>query len=144
MIEFRFYLCSIYTFVLYLNNTMSKKFYILLLVMLGFFMTPSVAFACGTKADKSCCKKESSSKKEQKDCCKKEKKSNESSHDGCNGACKNVSCSSSAFQLGLTSVFYTELNKQVFSLSTEKQNYYYSEMFISSHFRSIWLPPKIS
>ncbi len=123
---------------------MSKKFYIVLLVMLGFFMTPSVAFACGTKTEKACCKKESSSKKEQKDCCKKEKKSNESSHDGCNGACKNISCSSSAFQLGLTSAFYTELNKQVFSFSTERQNYYYSEMFISSHFRSIWLPPKIS
>jgi hypothetical protein len=123
---------------------MSKKFYIVLLVMLGFFMTPSVAFACGTKADKSCCKKESSSEKDKKDCCKKEKKSNESSHDGCNGACKDVTCSSSAFQLGLTSSFYTELNNQVFSFSTEKQNYYYSEIFISSHFRSIWLPPKIS
>lgn len=123
---------------------MSKKFYILLLVMLGFFMMPSVAFACGTKTDKSCCKKESSSEKDKKDCCKKEKKSNESSHDGCNGACKDVTCSSSAFQLGLTSAFYAELNNQVFSFSTEKQNYYYSEIFISSHFRSIWLPPKIS
>ena len=123
---------------------MSKKFYILLLVVLGFFMMPSVAFACGTKTDKSWCKKESSSEKDKKDCCKKEKKSNESSHDGCNGACKDLTCSSSAFQLGLTSAFYTELNNQVFSFSTEKQNYYYSEIFISSHFRSIWLPPKIS
>jgi hypothetical protein len=123
---------------------MSKKFYIVLLLMLGFFMIPSVAFACGIKTEKACCKKESSSEKNKKDCCKKEKKSNESSHDGCKGACKNVTCSSSVFQLGLTSVFYTELNNQVFSFSTEKQNYYYSEIFISSHFRSIWLPPKIS
>lgn len=123
---------------------MSKKFYIVLLVMLGLFMTPSVAFACGIKTEKACCKKESSSEKNKKDCCKKEKKSNESSHDGCKGACKNVTCSSSAFQLDLTSVFYTELNNQVFSFSTEKQNYYYSEIFISSHFSSIWLPPKIS
>ena len=123
---------------------MSRKFYILLLVMLGFFLMPSVAFACGTKTEKACCKKESSSETEQKDCCKKEKKSNESSHDGCNGACKNISCGSSAIHLGLTSIFNTELNKQIFSFSTEKQNYYYSEIFISSHFRSIWLPPKIS
>ena len=123
---------------------MSKKFYILLLVMLGFFMTPSVAFACGTKADKSCCNKESSSEKDKKDCCKKEKNSNESSHDGCNGACKDVTCSSSPVYLGLTSAFYSELNNQVFRFSTEKQNYYYSEIFISSHFRSIWLPPKLS
>mgnify|MGYP003528198928 CR=1 FL=1 len=109
---------------------MSKKFYILLLVVLGFFMMPSVAFACGTKTEKACCKKE--------------KKSNESSHDGCNGACKNVSCGSSAIHLGLMSVFNAGLNKQIFCFSTEKQNYYYSEIFISSDFRSIWLPPKIS
>lgn len=123
---------------------MSKKFYILLLVTLGFFMSPSVTLACGIKAEKSCCKKESSSKTEQKDCCKKEKKSNESSHDGCNGACKSITCGSTAIHLGLTSLYNTELNKQIFSFSTEKQNYYYSEIFISSHFRSIWLPPKIS
>ena len=123
---------------------MSKKFYIMLLVMLGFFMTPSVAFACATKTEKACCKKESSSKKDQKDCCKKEKKSDESSHDGCKGACKDVSCGSSTIYLGLTSAFYTELSNQVFIFSTKKQNYYYSEIFISSHFRSIWLPPKIS
>ena len=110
---------------------MSKKFYILLLVVLGFFMMPSVAFACGTKT-------------EQKNCCKKENTSNESSHDGCNGACKDLSCNSSTVYMGLTSLFHTELNSQLFSFSTEKQNYYYSEIFISSGFRSIWLPPKIS
>ena len=123
---------------------MSRKFYILLLVMLGFFMMPSVAFACGTKTEMACCKKESSSETEGKECCKKEKKSNQSSHDDCNGACKNISCSSSAIYLGLTSVLNAELNKQIFSFSNKKQNYYYSEIFISSHFRSIWLPPKIS
>ena len=123
---------------------MSKKFYILLLVVFGFFMIPSVAFACGTKTEKSCCKKKSSSKTEQKDCCKKENTSNESSHDGCNGACKDLSCNSSTVYMGLTSLFHTELNSQLFSFSTEKQNYYYSEIFISSGFRSIWLPPKIS
>lgn len=123
---------------------MSKKFYIVLLVVLGFFMTPSAAFACGTKTEKACCKKESSSKKEKKECCKKEQSSKEKSHEGCNGACKDVSCNSSTVYLSLTSLFYTELNNQLFSFSTEKQNYYYSEIFISSDFRSIWLPPKIS
>lgn len=123
---------------------MSKKFYAILLVMLGFFMMPSVAFACATKTEMACCKKESTSEKDKKDCCKKEKKQNERSHDGCKGACKDLTCSTSSFQLGLTSTVYTELNNQIFSFSTEKQNYYYSEIFISSDFRSIWLPPKIS
>ncbi|MFV8371039.1 hypothetical protein [Flavobacterium sp. LB2P6] len=123
---------------------MSKKFYIVLLVMLGFFMTPSVAFACGTKTEKACCKKESSSKKDKKECCKKEQSSKDKSHEGCNGACKSVTCSSSTVYLGMTALFYTELNTELFSFSTEKQNYYYSEIFISSDFRFIWLPPKIS
>ena len=123
---------------------MPKKFYILLIVLLGFFMTPSTSFACATKTEKECCKKGSSSEKDKKDCCNKEKTSNDSSHDGCKGACKDLTCSSSTFQLGLTSALYTELYNQIFSFSTEKKNYYYSEIFISSDFRTIWLPPKIS
>lgn len=123
---------------------MSKKFYILLVVMIGFFMTPTVALACGTKTEKECCKKESSPKKNKKDCCKSEKSSNEKSHEGCKGACKSITCSTSTVYLGMTSVHYAEFNDQLFSFSTKKQNYYYSEIFISSDFRSIWLPPKIS
>ena len=107
-------------------------------------MTPDIAFACKIKTEKVCCKKESSSKKDKKECCKKKLSSNEDSHEGCKGACKNITCSSSSVYHGITSLFHTEANKQIFSFSTEKQNYYYSEIFISSDFRSIWLPPKIS
>ena len=123
---------------------MPKKFYIVLFVMFGFCMMPSIAFACGTKSEKVCCKKETSSKKEKADCCNKENASKNKSHEGCNGACKNISCSSSTVHLGLTSLFSTDLNNKNFSFSSEKQNYYYSEIFISSDFRSVWLPPKIS
>lgn len=123
---------------------MSRKFYIVLFVMFGFFMIPSIAFACGIKSEKGCCKKESSSKAEKADCCNKEHSSKEKSHDGCNGACKNISCTGSTVHLGLTSLFHTDLNNRNFSFSPEKQNYYYLEIFISSDFRSIWLPPKIS
>jgi hypothetical protein len=115
-----------------------------MLVMLGFFMTPGVALACGTKSEKACCKKESSLEKDKKECCKKAASSKEKSHEGCDGACKNSICSSLTVYLGMTSFYYTELNNQTFSFSAEKQNYYYSEIFVSSDFRSIWLPPKIS
>lgn len=123
---------------------MSKKFYIVLLVLLGFFMTPGIALACGTKTEKACCKKNAHLEKDKKECCKKEQSSNEKSHEGCAGACKNLTCSNSTVYLGMTTSFYHELNNQLFSFSTKKQNHYYSEIFISSHFRSIWLPPKIS
>jgi hypothetical protein len=121
---------------------MTKKFYIVLLVMIGFFMMPSIAFACGTKSEKACCKKVAVSQTEQMACCNKEKKSK--SHQSCNGGCKHVSCTSSVVSLALSSPFYIEFNSQFFSFSSEKQNYYYSEIFISSDFRSVWLPPKIS
>jgi hypothetical protein len=114
----------------------------MLLVMLGFFMMPSVAFAYGTKSEKTCCKKKIVSQSEKTACCNKEKSSK--SHEGCNGGCKHVSCTSSVVNLALSSLSYVELNSQLFCFSTEKQNYYYSEIFISSDFRSIWLPPKIS
>lgn len=123
---------------------MSKKFYIMLLVVFGFFMTPSIAFACKTKSEKACCKKEVSSKTGKADCCNKEKAAKNKNHEGCNGACKDISCSNSTVYLGLTSLFYTDLNNKILRFSSEKQNYYYSEIFISSDFRSIWLPPKIS
>jgi hypothetical protein len=123
---------------------MSKKFYIVLLVMFGFLMMPGIAFACGTKSEKGCCKKEVASKTEKGDCCSKKQASKEQSHNGCNGACKGVSCNCPAIHIGLTALFCTDLNNKNFSFSSEKQNYYYSEIFISSDFRSVWLPPKIS
>jgi hypothetical protein len=98
---------------------MSKVLHIVV-VMLGFFMTPSVAFMWN-KADKiSCCKKESSSKENER--LLRRKKSNESSHDGCNGACKNVSCSSS-MSFGFNFGVYTELNKTSFSFHRRNKVY---------------------
>lgn len=112
--------------------------------MFGFFMTPSIAFACKTKSEKSCCKKEVSSKTEQAVCCNKEKSSKKDNHEGCNGACKSVFCGCPALHLGLASFFCTDLNTKIFRFYSEKQKYYYSEIIISSDFRSVWLPPKIS
>lgn len=122
---------------------MSNRFYIILLVLLGFFMNPSVAIACGTKPEKTCCEKNSLSIKDKKECCKKKQSSNEQSHEGCDGSCKNLTCSASTVYSGMTSSLYPEVNNLVFSFYIEKQNHYYSEIFISSTFSSIWLPPKI-
>ena len=109
--------------------------------MFGFFMMPSVVFACGNKAEKTCCKKESASQTKKMACCNQEK--NSKGHEGCNGGCKHVSCTSSTVNLALSSPLYVGLNYQLYRFSPEKQNYYYSKIFISSDFRSIWLPPKI-
>ncbi|MBG6188122.1 hypothetical protein [Flavobacterium sp. CAN_S2] len=118
---------------------MAKKFYILLLVTLGFLIGPTLVSAHGIKAEMACCKKESAAKT----CCK-EKNSKKKEH-SCNNSCVGNSCGCPTAYCGYSSIlsFQTE-NNSLFSFSERKQNYYYSEIFISSDFRSIWLPPKIS
>lgn len=118
---------------------MTKKFYILLFVTLGFLMGPTLTYAHGTKKEMSCCKKESTAKK----CCDK-KNSKEKGHD-CDKGCLGNSCTptGSCSYFSPMAIFQTE-NTSLFSFSEKRQNYYYSEIFISSDFRSIWLPPKIS
>lgn len=119
--------------------SMTKKFYILLLVTLGFLLGPTLTYAHGTKKEMPCCKKEFTVK----DCCKK-KDSNKKEHN-CDNSCVGNSCGCPTAYCGYSSIlsFQTE-NNSLFSFSERKQNYYYSEIFISSDFRSIWLPPKIS
>lgn len=112
--------------------------------MFGFFMTPSVAFACKTKSEKACCKKDTTLETKKAECCNKEKSAKKENHEGCSGACKSVSCGCPVIHLGLASLFYSDLNNKIFRFSSEKQNYYFSEIIISSDFRSVWLPPKIS
>ena len=129
---------------------MSKKFYILLLVMLGFFMTPSVAFACGTKAEKSCCKKESSSKKDKKECCKKEKTSschstsskNKSEKNNCGDDCNKCHSCSVHFVMNYLTPEFNSVLKPHFS--DKKSNPDYSNPYFSFSFQNIWKTPKIS
>jgi hypothetical protein len=118
---------------------MTKKFYILLLVTLGFLLGPTPTFAHGTKTEMSCCKEKSTTK----DCCKK-KDSKKKGH-SCDTSCVGNSCGCPTAYCGSTPMFFSQTtNNLLFSFSEKKQNYYYSEIFISSDFRSIWLPPKIS
>lgn len=123
---------------------MTKKFYIFMIAMLGFFMMPSQAFACTAKTEMACCKKEVNSKKDKKECCKNKQSSKQKSHQGCDGGCKSISCNNSTVFLGLSAPVSFSLNCELFSFSTEKQNFYYAEIFSPSDFSSIWLPPKIS
>ncbi|MFV8342926.1 hypothetical protein [Flavobacterium sp. XS2P39] len=118
---------------------MAKKFYILLIVTLGFLIGPTLAFAHSNKASMTCCKKESAAKT----CCK-EKDSKKKGHN-CDNSCVGNSCGCPTTYCGSTSmVFFQTENNSLFSFSEKKQDYFYSEIFISSDFRSIWLPPKLS
>ena len=125
---------------------MAKSIYILLIFILGFALTPSVAMACGSKSEKCCCcKKEKSEPKHTKkqSCCKKDQSHSEDKSD-CGGNCgdKSCKCPTSNFSLILPVLF--EISYTNFDFSTEKQKFFPTETHLSSGFYSIWTPPNIS
>ena len=124
-----------------------KKIHFILLVLLGLFLMPSIAIACGNGSKKSCCKKEISSiNKEKKSCCGSDR-SKEKAHTGCEGKCGHSECGcSSTCPTSLIS-FLSEnnLKSNIFSYSSiEKVKFVYATPSISAGFYSIWLIPKIS
>ncbi|WP_310559101.1 hypothetical protein [Flavobacterium sp.] len=123
---------------------MKKRVHILLIILtLGFFLSPTLSYACGSKTEKSCCKKETTSKTEKKDCCNgRDSKDKDNS---CGGKCGHSNCTSStSINFSLISTFETDFNSPNCDFSSEKSKFYNSKTFISSGFSSVWLIPKIS
>lgn len=112
--------------------------------MLGIFMMPTLTYACETKAEKSCCKKESTTKTEKAACCKKDNPSKDKKEDGCGGKCTHTSCNCPVSHCSLTLVLLDEIKPKSFYFENEKQKFHDVETFLSSGFHSLWLIPKIS
>lgn len=105
-------------------------------------MLPNSTYACGTKAEKLCCKQETTSKTEKKDCCKKKK--SKSQDNGCEGKCGHSNCSSlTSVSFSILSTCEINFKNNSLAFSEEKSKFYHSENFISSDCSNIWLPPKI-
>jgi hypothetical protein len=123
---------------------MKKRLHILIIILsLGFFLAPTLSYACKTKTEKSCCKKETPSKTAKKDCCNSKKTKDK--NNSCEGKCGHSNCTSSTtINLSLISTFEIHFNNTHFDFSSEKQKFYNSKTFISSGFSSVWLIPKIS
>lgn len=119
---------------------MKKRLHIYIIILtIGFFLLPNLNYACGTKVEKECCKKEVSTKDIEKECCK----NSESSNKSCEGKCGHSNCTTLTASHSL--VFLNEIEFKIndFDFSNKKQKFYYSKTFISSGFSSIWQPPKI-
>ncbi|MBP7642689.1 MAG: hypothetical protein KA767_05085 [Saprospiraceae bacterium] len=115
---------------------------ILLIVMLGFFLTPTLTYACGKpaeKTEKSCCEK-GVSISDKKDCCKTHSE-NDNNNDGCEGKCGHPSCHCPITPLTIALPFVSKEKHNFYFV--EKQSIPYTETYTSSGFCSIWLPPKI-
>jgi hypothetical protein len=121
-----------------------KRLHILIIILtLGLFLSPTLSYACETKTEKSCCKKETTSKTEKKDCCNG--RNSKDKDNSCGGKCGHSNCTSSAsINFILISTFEIDFNSTNFDFSSEKQKFYNSKTFISSGFSSVWLIPKLS
>ncbi len=124
---------------------MKNNFHILLLiVMFGFFLMPSLASACEMNSGKSCCSNEISSSKDKMDCCKKENHSKGKHEEGAGGKKKHSSCNCFVFQINVILPTEKEATVLGFIFLDKKDKFIEKETPISSGFSSIWLIPKIS
>lgn len=120
---------------------MTKNIFILFLLTFGLLLGPmQISAHNSSKADMSCCQKESSDS--EKSCCK-EKSSKETKHN-CDGTCSGASCACPVYCGFSPMLSFQEAKHSLFDFSNRVQNFFYSEIIISSDFRSIWLPPKLS
>ena len=121
---------------------MKKRLHIIIIILtLGFFLSPTLSYACGTKTEKSCCKKEISSKTEKNDCCNG--KHSKDKDNSCGGKCGHSNCTTPSVTFSLISLNEIRFKNNNFDFSIEKPKFHYSKTFISSGFTSVWLPPKI-
>lgn len=122
---------------------MKKQLHIIIIILtIGYFMLPTSSYACGTKTDKSCCKKEIAEKTDKKDCCNN--KQSKGKDNGCGGKCGHSNCTSStSVNFSIISSYEIDFKNYSFDFSKEKPKFYHSKTFISSGFNSIWLIPKI-
>lgn len=122
---------------------MKKRLHILIIVLtLGFFFLPTSTYACGTKSEKSCCKKEIANKTEKKDCCNN--KDSKDKDNSCKGKCGHSNCTTSTVNCSIISFFEIDYENNNFDFSNEKPKFYHFKTFISSGFTSVWHPPKIN
>jgi hypothetical protein len=126
---------------------MKKMHYILFILFCGFLLNPIDTYACNsskqTSIKKSCCElnKDSQQEKEvEKSCCK----SSKSDKKPCDGSCNNSNCNVAPSFSSIISNFSFKINSSQERIVSQKVNFFYLEKNISTHYFSIWCPPKIS
>ncbi|AWG20308.1 hypothetical protein FFWV33_01595 [Flavobacterium faecale] len=122
-----------------------KNFYIYILVLLGVFLMPNSAMACGNTQSnapkKECAKEKMASKDAEKmDCCSKKSKEDKK---GCDGKCGHSKCSTSSVQTIAFLAFDATIPFNCFDFSVQKLKIDQAVGFLSDGYSSLWLIPKI-
>lgn len=111
-----------------------------IILTLGFFLLPKVNYACTTKSEKSCCKKQEQAKSEKKDCCKNKKSTK---NNNCGGKCGHSNCTTPVINLTILLQNHIEFKIDNYSISLEKHKINYTQIHPTSGYVTIWSPPNI-
>ena len=131
-------------FVILCFRKMKKIYYIAILILAGFFLTPVESYACSTKSEntETFSRIQLDSTIEKKDCCGKETTQCGKQGKDCEENCDNSDCHCPTSSSNFTIPFFAQLLQTKVILS-KKLKFYFQEAYYSSGFLSIWLPPKI-
>jgi hypothetical protein len=122
---------------------MTKFYFILYLSFIGFVISPSTFYACGsnTKAPKECNIGIEEKALRTNSCCDKHNKQCSKHGEGCKGTCGDPACQCVNYS--------TDMNTLLFDLNTYMkstigyQNFFFKESYNSCEYFSIRLRPKI-
>lgn len=120
---------------------MNKNFYIISLIVFGFFLKSNMIFACNNYSEKNSFKKEASCKTESKNCCNDNSKGQKSK--GCHGKCGHSNCTVSSVHAALIAPFSAETKTEFSFLHLENENFKNLKTTVSDGFHSLWIIPKI-
>jgi len=121
-----------------------KKIHFIVIVLLGLFLMPSKAVACGNNKNVSSCGMEMTSKTKKKDCCSKKLHSKSKKEKSCTGKCGMSICSTNS---SVSTMIYSdstfEIQQMAFDFNAKKQTIEHTSFSPSAGFGAIWLIPKI-
>lgn len=128
-------------------KTLNKHISFIILLCLGFFLTPSINYACtknAAKTEQKSSSKDQSKKAEKKDCCKTNSCKKDKDHNDCDGKCKHSSCRCGTSFPSVSLPIPIDLKTTNHFAETKKQKFGFKHAYYSSGYSFIWQPPKIS
>jgi hypothetical protein len=121
---------------------MTNFFYIALLTLIGFLLTPTDTYACVSKSEnmQHTCTKQSETEIEKKGCCDTDKSQCSKHGEDCNGKCGSPDCHCHTNHTNCILPFFVKFSG--INIIVSKPNFYYQDTYFSSGFLPIWQPPK--
>lgn len=120
---------------------MKQGLQILVVIIFGFLINPTISHACSKESvsiESKCCSKKNKLSSNQTDCSNKEEQKS------CDGSCNSSDCNFSPI---FTSIIIAEtfsIPQKNEIIATIKPNFFYLEKSISLNYFAIWSPPKIN